>query len=355
MAVETLRSSWSPSGQFSDGSPGIVTAISLLFAVNGTVSDIGFYATNAPSGTYVSNAWQVTAADPTGTGTLLATKTFSGTPTANSINWNTLTAPLAVTAGVLYRFGTHSSAGLYALTNGVFTSAGITNGNITAPKSGATAGGFANLRQGSFAVSATSSVYPTLEGTQADYFADVKFTADSGGAISPSGIAVPLAAGSQSVAQTFVVLPSGIAVPLAAGSQNVAQALSVAPSGVAVPLALGSQSVAQALTIAPSGIAVPAATGTPSLDQIIPPSFACSPSGIAVPLALGNPTLTQAAPPSEGNWNSLFDAINTARAAHERNAERRRHPRECPEHGWPLEQVDGLYHCKFGGHLVRPC
>ena len=350
MAVETLGTgSETPAGDFSDGSPGIVTALVMVFAVNGTVSDIGFRCGATVSGTYTSNAWQLTSST---TGTLLASKAFTGTPTANARNWTTLTTPISVTAGVPYVFGTHSSAGRYVLTNNVFNGASLTSGNITAPASGTSVGGIA-IKQGCFAVSATATVFPDTEGSKADYFADVKFTADTGGAISPSGIAVPLSLGSLALAQAFTIAPSGIAVPVSLGSQAVAQSLSVAPSGIAVALARGSQSVSQAMTIAPTGIAVPATTGTPTL--VPPPSFACSPAGIAVPVTLGNITLTQAAPPSEGNWNSLFDAINTARAAHERNAERRRHPVECPEHGWPLQEVDGLFHCMFGGHIVRPC
>lgn len=45
-------------------------------------------------------------------------------------------------------------------------------------------------------------------------------------------------------------------------------------------------------------------------------------------------------------------AINEARALHERAEDRRNNPIECPEHRWPLEHSDGVYHCKFGGHIV---
>jgi hypothetical protein len=353
MAVETLHTgSETPVGDFSDGSPGIVTALVMVFAVNGTVSDIGFrIGSSTGSGTYTSNAWQLTSST---TGTLLVSKVFGGSPTINARNWTTLDSPLAVTAGVPYVFGTHSSAGRYVLTNNVFNGSSLVSGNITAPASGTTVSGIV-IKQGCFEVNATATVFPDLEGSKADYFADVKFTADTGGAISPTGIAVGAALGSTALSQAFTVLPNGLAVPVALGTPTVSQSLSIAPTGIAVPVGKGTPTVSQAMTVAPAGLAVPAALGTPTVNQIVPPSFACSPAGIAVPVTVGNPTLTQAAPPDEGNWNSLFNAINTARAEHERNAERRRHPVECPEHFWPLEQVDGVLHCKFGGHIVRPC
>jgi hypothetical protein len=353
MAVETLHTgSETPVGDFGDGSPGIVTALVMVFAVNGTVSDIGFrIGSSTGSGTYTSNAWQLTSST---TGTLLATKTFSGSATLNARNWTTLTTPLAVTAGVPYVFGTHSSAGVYVLTNNVFNGASLVSGNITAPASGTTVSGIV-IKQGCFEVNATSTIFPDQEGSKADYFADVKFTADTGGSVAPTGIAVPASLGAVALSQAFTVAPSGIAVPASLGAVALSQHLTIAPSGIAVPASLGALGVAQPLAVAPSGIAVPATPGSPTVNQIVPPSFACSPAGIAVPVALGNPTLTQAAPPDEGDWNSLFDAINTARAEHERNAERRRHPVECPQHGWPLQQVDGMFHCQFGGHIVRPC
>lgn len=52
--------------------------------------------------------------------------------------------------------------------------------------------------------------------------------------------------------------------------------------------------------------------------------------------------------------DEILSAINEARAAHKQAQRRAEQPVECPIHLWPLERSDGIYHCKFGGHVVVP-
>jgi hypothetical protein len=52
-------------------------------------------------------------------------------------------------------------------------------------------------------------------------------------------------------------------------------------------------------------------------------------------------------------WETIRGAINEAKAQHLKHEERRRRPIDCPVHLWPLEIKGNIYHCKFGGHIVR--
>lgn len=63
---------------------------------------------------------------------------------------------------------------------------------------------------------------------------------------------------------------------------------SVTPTGVAVPVALGTPSLADgSMTLSPDGVAVPVALGAPALVW----SGSVSPNGLAVPVGLGAPTV----------------------------------------------------------------
>lgn len=166
----------------SDGSPGITCGISLRFATSGTVTGIRFYATTTVSGTYTGAAWTVNSADDGfgGTGTLIDSKVRPTAPTPgawNDINFDT---PVAVTAGVLYRFGVHSSAGRYVVTSGFFTS-DLVNGDITADADGDNPTGLGILWQGAFNINAALTYPNTAFGGKSNYFIDVNFTPAGGG------------------------------------------------------------------------------------------------------------------------------------------------------------------------------
>ena len=129
----------------------------------------------------------------------------------------------------------------------------------------------------------------------------------------------------------------------------------VSPNGIAVPAVVGAPALSQAHTVSPNGLAVTVALGAPSISFDSTPRISLD--GIAVPVALGAPSVSgpRYTPPEQvGNWESLLGVLESARADARRDAERRRHPIDCPEHGWPLQRVrDGVYHCQFGGHTVR--
>jgi hypothetical protein len=179
--TESLFTSQVPTGtDHSDGTPGIATATSMVFAAAGEITHVRFYATDTVSGTYTVNVWEATSSDPGGTGTLLASKVMGGSPTPSTWNEVQLDTAVSVTPDTkLYRIGLHSSAGRYVTTGSfapfVNPAGGLTNGNIWAPHTGDDPVGLGSTGQGTFEVSATSTVYPSQSFSAACYFVDVAF------------------------------------------------------------------------------------------------------------------------------------------------------------------------------------
>lgn len=312
----------------SDGTPGITTATTVVFATSGTVTGVRFYATATVGGTYTGGLWSVDSSDPGG-GTLLQQKTLGSTPTGGT--WNTIVfdTPISVSADVPYRIGLFSGAGRYVATTGFFTSAGLTNGDISAPQHN-TAVGAITVSQGTFRIDASFG-YPNTSGGGTTYFVDVEFTTGDSD-ITPDGIAIPVSLGAPSAA--FAAAPA-------------------LPSGVEVPVALGApSSVFAAPASTPTGVEVPVSLGAPALYHFV------TPTGIAVGVTLGEPAIE--APPGPapvvetGSWFGLLAAIQSARSDAELNRERERNPVECPYDGWPLTPTDRGLHCEFGGHVITP-
>ena len=374
--AESLFTSQTPvSGDNTDGgAAGITTATSMLFAVDGEITHVRFYTTTTVTGTYTVGVWQVGGSDPSGSGTLLASKTTTGPLTAGTWNTLALDTPVPVTAStVLYRVGLWNSDGRYVASTGGSSPWPLTNGNITAPAHGSDPVGFGSMSQGTFKDNAAFG-YPTTNFNNGCYFIDVVFepSGSSAGDIAPSGIAVTAALGTPTLAQSLSVAPSGIAVAAslgtptlsqggiapsgiavtaALGTPTLAQSLAVTPSGIAVTAGVGTPTLAQSLAVVPDGIAVTAGLGTPTVSQTVEPGFAITPDGIAVVVLLGTPALEQAG--DQGSWESLSAIVREARIDHQHNQERERNPLDCPEHGWPLERTPRGLHCKFGGHVVR--
>jgi hypothetical protein len=172
--TQSLFTSQTPAGSFSDGAPGIATATTLRFAQDGEVSDIAFYASSSVSGTYTAAFYSVDASDP-GTGTLLGSATMGGAPTPDA--WNTVPiTPVAVTAGTPYRAVIFSGDGRYVATSSFFTS-DLVNGDITADADGDTVGGFV-IDQGTYRIDAALG-YPNSNGGGTCYFVDVVFSTSS--------------------------------------------------------------------------------------------------------------------------------------------------------------------------------
>lgn len=314
----------------SDGTPGITSAVTVVFAGDGVVAGVRIFTTTTVGGTYTGALWQVTASDP-GTGTLLASKVYAGaTPAGGAWLDIAFDDPVPVTAGTAYRAGVHNSEGRYVATLGFFDEA-LTNGDISAPAHNGTAGGF-TVSQGVFRIDAAIGYPNSPGGGQTNYFADVSLTPDFAGTVSPNGLAVPVALGAPTI--TF-----------SAGAE---------PAGLAAPVALGAPAAAFSATdAAPAGVAVPVALGAPAVRHYV------RPDGIGASVHLGAPTVS--APPGPvpevetGSWDGLLAVINSARADARVNAERRRHPVECPYDGWPLKTgPDGALHCQFGGHVITP-
>lgn len=351
--AESLFTSQTPvSANNSDGTPSIIAAVTLKFAVAGSISHVRFYATTTTGGTYTGKVYQLTSNTA---GSEIGSGATSSGITGGTWNTVALDTPASVDTSHGYRIGLHNSQGRYVSSSNVFTSGGggITNGNITALANLDTSLGF-EINNGTFHIgsSSTDIGFPSDTFNATNYFVDVLFTPAGAGSIAPAGVAVTVALGSPTLAQSFTVLPSGIAVPAAAGSPTLAQHLTVAPTGLATAAALGSPTLAQSPAVAPGGIAVPVALGAPTLAQAVAPGFAIAPAGTAVPVTIGSMSLSQAVPRT-GGWESLSAMAREAALDHQRELERRRNPIDCPIHGWPLEVTSRGKHCKFGGHVVR--
>lgn len=161
----------------SDGAPGITPGLALQFAVDGEVTGVRFWATDTVSGTYTVSLWDVTAADPNGSGgTLLASATMGSAPIPSGWNSVNFVTPVAVITTKLYKVSYFSSAGRYVFSSSIFGSP-LVNGDITAPAHGSNPIGLGNLNQGCFTINGSNS-YPTSQpGGPSNYFADVLFTA----------------------------------------------------------------------------------------------------------------------------------------------------------------------------------
>lgn len=173
--TQSLFTSQTPAGSFSDGAPGIATATTVRFAQAGQVTAVAFYASSSVSGTYTAALYSVDASDP-GTGTLLGSATMGSAPTPSA--WNTVSiTPVAVTAGVPYRAVIFSGDGRYVATSSFFGS-DLVNGDITADADGDTVGGFV-IDQGTYRIDATLG-YPNSNGGGTCYFVDVVFSTAAG-------------------------------------------------------------------------------------------------------------------------------------------------------------------------------
>lgn len=162
--AESIFTSQTPlAGNVNDGTQYTLGTV-FTPAVNGTITHIRVYApASAPGSPLVGVLYSITGE---GTGTELARATFGAlTPS----DWNTVELPgdgVSVTAGQYY-VTTYITSDFFVLTTLFFTSSGVTNGNLTAPQSGAPFGnGRLHVGDG----------FPEVaSGQQTNYFADVVF------------------------------------------------------------------------------------------------------------------------------------------------------------------------------------
>jgi len=184
--MTTLFGGATPAGsQFTDGSPGIHVCTTFTFhnsgvGVAGQVTEVWFYVGSNTGGTWTVVGWEVTAADPSGTGTLVANQAFSGTPTANAWNKVTLSSPVTIPANYnrRWRFGVHNDQN-YWVNNNFFNVHDETNAPITAYRDNDTTSTIGRIDQGTFAVTSTVTTYPASTGNKANYGIDVTFVAGS--------------------------------------------------------------------------------------------------------------------------------------------------------------------------------
>ena len=126
----------------------------------GDVTGLRFYKGPSNVGTHTANLWS-------GTGTLLATATFSN-ETASGWQQVNFATPVAITAGATYVASYHTS-GNYSVEPNLFSSA-VSNGPLTAPSS-ASSGGNGVYAYGS------DSLFPTNTYNSSSYGVDVLFRA----------------------------------------------------------------------------------------------------------------------------------------------------------------------------------
>lgn len=271
--VSLFTSQTPSSGDNSDGAPGISLGTAVRFAVDGQVAGIRFFSTVTISGVYTGEFWEVTAADPNGSGgTRLATKTMGAPPT--SAGWNTITfdTPVTIDTAKLYKAALFSGDGRYVLTPAFFGS-GLVNGDLTSDANGDNPVGLGNLNNGSFTINAAAS-YPTGGGGSC-YFVDVLFTPDSAG-VAVTGQCVAVAMTTATVRKVSPATGVAVGVPTARAvavhvatasgrtvAAGTAQAVAVhrAPV-VATCTAVATATAATVKSVAVTGRTVTAATST---------------------------------------------------------------------------------------------
>lgn len=178
--AESLFTTQTPAAQTVEGAPGPTLGIVIEVAVDGRVTHL---------------RWFAPATLPTNTDTLpfvlynattqaeLA-RVVPGSLTANAWNTVALPTPVLVTAGTRLIPAIRTS-GRYAFTSGLFASAGITNGNLSAPATSADPIGNGRFRT-------DLDGYPSATFGGHCYFTDIVFQA-SGGDITAPGVPTGLA------------------------------------------------------------------------------------------------------------------------------------------------------------------
>jgi hypothetical protein len=204
----------------SDGTPSIVVATSIYFTAAGQINGVRWYCTATTGGTWTGCVWRITQNDAgsAGTGTLLASKAYPGTPTGGAWNTVTLDTPVTIIPNTaIYRIGMHNSQGRYvAYTNFpafATTGAGITNGNIVASWDADNPVGIGGIANGNYAIGATSTdiPYPAVSFNHSCYFVDVDFAGDSTAPSVPTGLQTT-AVGSNSASLSWTASTDNVGV-----------------------------------------------------------------------------------------------------------------------------------------------
>ncbi len=254
MAQNLFISQTPSSGENTDGGPGITLGTAVQFSEDGDVTGVRFYATVSIAGTYTASLWEVTAADPNGSGgALLASKTMGAPPTSAAWNDVLFDTPVTIDTAKLYKVSIFNNSRYVLTPSFAFP---LTNGAITAPANGSDPVGLGNLNQGCFTINAVNS-YPTGGGGSC-YFPDPIFEPAAAASELAAVIALPALQSSAALAASSAVL-----APITLPALQSAAALTAA-STLAAALTL------PALTSAAALAAASAAAGTltlPALDM----------------------------------------------------------------------------------------
>jgi PKD repeat protein len=129
--------------------------------VAGYITAIRFYKASTNTGTHAGSLWSAG-------GTLLARATFTN-ETANGWQQATFSRPVPIAANTIYVASYHTNVGNYAFDESFFSAAGIDNGPLHAPSSGAVGG------NGVYVYSATPA-FPKATYNASNYWVDVVMT-----------------------------------------------------------------------------------------------------------------------------------------------------------------------------------
>ncbi|MEV6297849.1 DUF4082 domain-containing protein [Actinoplanes sp. NPDC051861] len=288
-APQYLFTNQVPTAGHADGTPGITTATSEVFAKDGYSTGIRFYASDTISGTYTVALWQVTGEDNPGPGAgdPLATKVMPVPPTPDAWNVVPFDDPVPVTANTLYRAGMHNSDGRYVATTSFFTGP-LVNGNITAPQNGDDPTGLGSLLQGTYEINAALA-YPDNAFSASCYFVEAEFrevlpgggqvdgdaTLTAAGGLTAVGtrdaVTTATLAGTGGLSGTGVIATSATANLSAAGALTAAGVLAkVATTALAATGTLNAAAERiQTATAALNGTAALTGTGTLSMAATV--------------------------------------------------------------------------------------
>jgi methionine-rich copper-binding protein CopC len=199
--------------------------------VSGYVTGVRFYKGSSNTGTHVGNLW-------TASGTLLASVTFSN-ETASGWQQATFSTPVAITAGTVYIVSYHTNTGAYSYTSTGFAT-GVDNAPLHAPASGSSGG------NGVFGYGGTQ--FPSTSYNATNYWVDVVFATQVGGATIPAVTSTTPASNATGVAVS--------AAPTATFNENVTAAsikfTLTGPNNTAVAGTVGYNASTVTATFTPS-------------------------------------------------------------------------------------------------------
>jgi hypothetical protein len=167
---ESIFTSQTPSGSFSDAAPGLTLGTLFTASVDGQITGIRWYFPSTLPASAVGLLYSYTTDT---TGSELARATFVS-PTAGTWNTVNFASPVNITAGTLY-VAAVLTPDWYVATSGLFASSGITNGHLTAIANDV----ITPNTNGKFHVGATAA-FPEQTFGASCYFADVLFTVGTG-------------------------------------------------------------------------------------------------------------------------------------------------------------------------------